>query len=313
MSVREDVSTKSVPIRKLFPGAELLAAQSAIISHELTRQVAEQRALVRRNKKLARQLKASIDEMNESRDQFLRNARLAAVGNIAGSVSHEINNPVTGVMGYLAFVRKRNKDEALSIYLDKAIREVERIGRIAKSLLVFSRRSTQPALTPFDIKPSIENVHTLVGISLHEADVALTVRVPENLPLVNGRVDEFQQCLLNLLLNARDAVKDCTEKTVTLSVKKEKDKIHVIVSDTGTGVSPAAQEHLFQPFFTTKAAGQGSGLGLTVTQELMRHMGGSVTFDSHYSPGARFVLTLPVFEEKPQTDAGGEDQASEIP
>jgi len=297
ISVRTDVSVKSVPYTKLFPGAELLAAQSALISGEFTRQVKEQRALVTSNRKLAKKLSATIKEMDASRDEFRRGARLAAVGNIAGSVSHEINNPVTGVMGYLAFVRKRNRDESLKIYLDKAMREVERIGRIAKSLLVFSRRSAQPVLTPFDIGPSIDNVKTLVEIPLHEASVSLSVHVPTGLPPVRGRVDEFQQCLLNLLLNARDAVKDSPQKLITVRVKKKLGEIHVVVTDSGTGVSEKAQEHLFEPFFTTKTAGQGSGLGLTVTHELMQRMGGNVVFDASHSPGARFVLTLPIFDE----------------
>ena len=290
-----EAHTVRVPARRFFPGAELLTAQSALISEEFTRQLEKERALARRNKRLAKQLTKSLMEMDRTREEFRRNARLAAVGNIAGSVSHEINNPVTGVMGYLSFVRKRNRDETLTVYIDKAIREVERIGRIAKSLLVFSRRTAQPILTPFELRPSIDNVQTLVGISFHEADVTLTVSVQKELPLVNGRVDEFQQCLLNLLLNARDAVKDSPEKRVSVHVKKIKNEIQIAVTDTGTGVSMAAQEHLFEPFYTSKPAGQGSGLGLTVTRELMQHMGGTVDFDAAHTGGARFILTLPVF------------------
>jgi len=284
---------------KLFPGASQLALESAVISKEFAARAEAQSQLLKKNQRLSARLQVTIDELNESRDEFKRNAQLAAVGKIAGKVSHEINNPVTGVMGYLAFVRKRNTDADLVTYLDKAIREVERIGRIAKSLLVFSRHSAAQPMAPFELGPTIENVQTLVAPQYKEASVTLTIQPEGTIPTVFGRPDELQQCLLNLLLNARDALKPSPVKQVVIRLKHAGDMVKVFVEDTGPGIPPSVQEHLFQAFYTTKPAGQGSGLGLAVALELMERMGGKIIFDPSYTSGARFVLSVPVDTSKP--------------
>lgn len=283
-----------IPFAWLFPGANQLALESAVISHEFAARAEAQNKLLQKNLRLSAKLQGTIDALNESRDEFKRNAQLAAVGKIAGKVSHEINNPVTGVLGYLAFVRKRNTNTELATYLDKALREVERIGRIAKSLLVFSRHSAAQPMAPFELGPTIENVQTLVSPQYQEASVTLEIKPEGAIPTVFGRPDELQQCLLNLLLNARDALKPSPVKKVVIRLKHAGDFVKVFVEDTGPGIPPTVQEHLFQAFYTTKPAGQGSGLGLAVALELMERMGGKIIFDPSYTAGARFVLSVPV-------------------
>jgi two-component system C4-dicarboxylate transport sensor histidine kinase DctB len=287
-----------VPLTRLFPGSRLLTDQSHEIAGNFARQTEKQRQLANKNAKLSDRLQKTVTELVDSREEFARSSQLAAVGKVAGSVSHEINNPVTGVLGYLAFIKKRSTDESLVVWIDKAIKEVERIGRIARSLLVFSRHSATMAPAAFDVGPVIDNVVTLVGPQMREAEVEVVVDPITALPQAIGRVDELQQCLLNVLLNARYALLEQPQKKIWIEMNKAGDSIEISIKDSGTGIPAKVQEHLFQPFYTTKPAGQGSGLGLAVAHELMTGMGGSIRFDKAYAPGARFVLSIPLYDAK---------------
>jgi C4-dicarboxylate-specific signal transduction histidine kinase len=287
-----------VPLTRLFPGSRLLTDQSHEIAANFARQTEKQRQLANKNAKLSDRLQKTVTELVDSREEFARSSQLAAVGKVAGSVSHEINNPVTGVLGYLAFIKKRSTDESLVVWIDKAIKEVERIGRIARSLLVFSRHSATMAPAAFDVGPVIDNVVTLVGPQMREAEVEVIIDPITALPQAIGRVDELQQCLLNVLLNARYALLEQPQKKIWIEMNKAVDSVEISIKDSGTGIPAKVQEHLFQPFYTTKPAGQGSGLGLAVAHELMTGMGGSIRFDKAYGPGARFVLSIPLYDAK---------------
>jgi signal transduction histidine kinase len=116
-----------------------------------------------------------VDELRASREEFARSAQLAAIGRLAGSVSHEINNPVTGVMGYIAYARKHVDDPTVLMYLAKAAREIERIGRIATSLLVFSRHNPRNEPLPFDLSLAVDNVVTLARPQMDDASIRVDV------------------------------------------------------------------------------------------------------------------------------------------
>jgi C4-dicarboxylate-specific signal transduction histidine kinase len=308
---RRALPTIKVPLARFFPGSTLLTEQSHTIASNFGAQVEVQRSLAKKNAKLSDRLQKTVTELVDSREEFARSSQLAAVGKVAGSVSHEINNPVTGVLGYLAFIKKRSTDESLVVWIDKAIKEVERIGRIARSLLVFSRHSATMAPAAFDVGPVVDNVVTLVGPQMREAEVEIIVDPITNLPQAIGRVDELQQCLLNVLLNARYALLDQPQKKIWIEMNKSGDSVEISIRDSGAGIPAKVQEHLFQPFYTTKPAGQGSGLGLAVAHELMTGMGGSIRFDKTYGPGARFVLATPIFDAKKAAKAAESAAAAE--
>lgn len=282
---------------KLLPGADLLVGETVKLAEMYRGALTKERKLFEEQKILSEKFEATNIELIAAREETFRTAQLSAIGKVAGSVSHEINNPITGILGYIAYVRKKSTDPELVKYLEKAQKEVERIGRIAKSLLVFSRHNVAMPSSKFDLASSVENVAVLAGPQLHDSLVEIDVAHMADLPAVLGRVDEFQQCLLNLVLNARDALKKCTERKIWISARVNGEMIELLVTDSGSGVPESFREHLFQAFRTTKPAGEGSGLGLSVCRELMARMGGSAEFDSSYGPGARFILALPMYSE----------------
>jgi signal transduction histidine kinase len=281
------VPTSRLKTTRFFPGADQMAMQTA----ELSGRMAD---LVEEKADLSLTLQQSVDELRASREEFARSAQLAAIGKLAGSVSHEINNPVTGVMGYIAYARKHVEDPTVLMYLEKATREIERIGRIAKSLLVFSRHNPRNEPLPFDVTLAIDNVVALAGPQMDDASTQVDVASEGKAIEALGHIDAFQQALLNLLLNARYAMLESERRVITIDVVYGAESIEVQVIDTGPGVLPEARQGLFEPFVTTKPAGEGSGLGLAVSREIMLRMGGKSEFDPTYGPGAKFVLTIPV-------------------
>lgn len=290
-------SRRSLSASRLLPGANLIVGETVKLAQMYQGALVKERELFVEQKEMSDKFEATNIELIAAKEETFRAAQLSAIGKVAGSVSHEINNPITGILGYIAYVRKKSTDEDLIKYLGKAQKEVERIGRIAKSLLVFSRHNAAMPSAKFDLASSVENVAVLAGPQLHEALVEIDVAPLGDLPSVNGRVDEFQQCLLNMVLNARDALKSCDEKKIWITARVNTDKVEVLITDSGKGVAEEFREFLFQPFHTTKPAGEGSGLGLSVCRELMNRMGGSAEFDPSYGPGARFILALPIFIE----------------
>ena len=296
-----DLSEKSasqiIEPTRLLPGSELVVSETMKLADMYQSALATERKLFEEQKGLTTELESTNKELIAAKEETFRAAQLSAIGKVAGSVSHEINNPITGILGYIAYVRKKTTDEELVKYLDKARKEVERVGRIAKSLLVFSRHNATLPSAKFELAGTIENIAVLVAPQLRDALTDLDVAPLSDLPAVMGRVDEYQQCLLNLIINARDALKDCPEKKIWISAKIRDKMIDLYVTDSGKGVPQDFREFLFQPFHTTKPAGEGSGLGLSVCRELMNRMGGEASFDPTYGPGARFVLSIPIYVE----------------
>jgi C4-dicarboxylate-specific signal transduction histidine kinase len=297
------VPRSSLRLNRFFPGAGQMARQTADLSSRMAGLVEEQTLQAQANQRMSEELRQNVEEMERSREEFARSAQLAAIGKLAGSVSHEINNPVTGVMGYVAYARRHVDDPTVLMYLEKAAREIERIGRIAKSLLVFSRHNPRNEPLPFGVSLAIDNVVMLAKPQLDDAGVRIVREGVGQEHSVLGHIDAFQQALLNLLLNARYALLQSDVRVITVRVVGGDLTTAVEVMDTGPGVAPEFRASLFEPFATTKPAGEGSGLGLAVTREVMLRMGGTSEFDPTFGPGAKFVLTLPVAprEDTPPT------------
>lgn len=302
-SIIDMPAKETIAQSKLLPGADLLVGETVKLAEMYRGAIVTERRLFQEQKTLSDKFEATNIELIAAKEETYRTAQLSAIGKVAGSVSHEINNPITGILGYIAYVRKKSTDPELVKYLEKAQKEVERIGRIAKSLLVFSRHNVAMPSSKFDLASSVENVAVLAGPQLHDSLVEIDVAPMGDLPSVVGRVDEFQQCLLNMVLNARDALKKCEERKIWITARVSGENIELLITDSGLGVPKDFREHLFQPFRTTKPAGEGSGLGLSVCRELMARMGGTAEFDPTYGPGARFILSLPIFTEVAPTTA----------
>jgi len=301
----------AVPVRGAAEVARLAVAFNAMA----TQLRAERLALERR----VQELEQTTHELESARDQLVRSERLASVGRLSAGVAHEIGNPLAAILGLVEILRQDLDDDDLAPserreLLARVHKETERIRKTIRDLLDFSRQGPDAGDGPFggmdpsvwaDLRGVVDDAMRLLAPQRDLQGVALEVRAPSP---ESGRVaavgapDRLVQVVLNLVLNAADAVDGRGRVRLTLrpgdGEAPAKDVV-LEVEDDGPGVDPQVAEHLFEPFVTTKPAGKGTGLGLAVSHTVARRLGGSLTVDrSPELGGARFTLRLPASSQK---------------
>jgi two-component system NtrC family sensor kinase len=218
--------------------------------------------------------------------RILHQDKMMSLGRLAASVVHEINNPLSGVLNYLRLMRRilvqgplsEDRQEKFQRYLAMVEEEINRCSQIVSNLLRFSRRSP-PSFGQIRID---ELLQRCILLSRHK------------LELSNIQINQLQQCVINLIFNAIDAMPDGGILTVNGCYDRERALVVVTVKDTGRGISPQDLPHIFEPFFTTKNEGSGVGLGLSTVFGIMERHNGAVRVESRPGEGAAFTLELPV-------------------
>lgn len=218
--------------------------------------------------------------------------KLSSIGLLAAGVAHEVNTPLAVISTYAQMLAKQlAEDDGKSKLLDKIARQTFRASEIVNSLLNFSR--TSPAeFGEVDLNRTIEETVGLVRHQLDKSHVRLALEFDREVPLLKGNSGKLQQVFLNLVLNARDAMEG--GGTLTIRSRKAKDSVHVEVSDSGQGIPTENLQRIYDPFFTTKAARKGTGLGLAVTYGIVQEHGGSIEARSAIGQGTTFVLEFPL-------------------
>jgi signal transduction histidine kinase len=246
------------------------------------------------------EVKASHERLEEAQERLLRAERLASVGRLAAGLSHELGNPIAAMMGLIDLLLQGgfSPDEERD-FLKRLQRETERIHRILRDLLDFAR-PTSPSNVKLEEEPStIESAlqETLSLVRPQKGFRGLEIEVDANaqLPLVKLSRSKLVQVLLNLLLNAADALGG-TGKISIRALRLNDKQVELTVSDDGPGVPADLRARLFEPFATTKEVGKGTGLGLAVCRGLVEGAGGRIDLDDQYQGGARFRIHLPVAE-----------------
>ena len=275
-------------------------AELRALNNALELRVADRtRALLDSNNRL--QVEIAERELTEA---SLRQAqKLQAVGQLAGGMAHEFNNLLTAILGSLELLRKRiGADSRQTRLLDTATSAVERGSRLTSQLLAFSHKQPQLSIS-MDMAESIRGMVSLLGTTLG-SKARLQTRIDDELWPAMLDPNQFEAALLNLALNARDAMLSggrlmITASNVTLTPASAwtdvppGDYVEVTVSDTGIGMSADVHSRAFEPFFTTKPPGQGAGLGLSQVHGMVRQSGGSVTIKSHPGDGTRIAMMFP--------------------
>ncbi|MFW6052043.1 MAG: ATP-binding protein [Myxococcota bacterium] len=246
-----------------------------------------------------RELQRATADLETAQDQVVRAARLASVGRLSAGVAHEIGNPLSAIVGLIEIARSEDVDEAeRDEYLARIQSETERIHRIIRDLLDFARPSEhdgedENAGATVDPVEVVDDAIRLVQPQKDLRHVRIERALAEAVPAVRGRADRLTQVLLNLLLNAADAIEGQGTIRVELGPDPESpDRVLLAVQDSGPGIAPEVREHLFEPFVTTKPTGQGTGLGLAVCHTLVERMGGTIRAVEPPDGGARLEIRL---------------------
>lgn len=233
-----------------------------------------------------------ITEKKRLEEQLARSEKLAAVGQLAAGMAHEINNPLGGILVYsYLMLEDLDSDQPERTQVEKIIREATRCKEIIKGLLDFSRQLPS-SLKAIDMNALILEMLALVENHLNFQNVALTTQLAPDLPPVQGDKSKLEQVFLNLFMNAGEAMAGHGTLTVT-SRRSSVAAVEIRVSDTGPGIHPDHLPRIFDPFFTTREVGRGVGLGLSVSYGIIQQHRGRIYVDTAVTTGATFVIELP--------------------
>ena len=247
-------------------------------------------------------LRAKVDEveratvsLKEAQDRLIRSERLASVGRLAAGLAHEVGNPIAALLGFEDLLLEGGLDIAeQQDFLQRMRKETERINRILRDLLQFARPGAhhdQANAGDGDVAAAVNDTAALVAPQKEMREVELDLSIPDGLPRVALSDEQLMQLVLNLVLNAVDALDGGGR--VRVVARPSASGVQLVVEDNGPGVALAVRDRLFEPFVTTKEVGKGTGLGLAVCRGLVEAIGGSIALDLGFSGGARFVVELP--------------------
>ncbi|OGN91410.1 MAG: hypothetical protein A2Z75_05180 [Chloroflexi bacterium RBG_13_50_10] len=230
-------------------------------------------------------------------------SRLASVGELASGVAHEVNNPLTGVIGYAHLLLARKDIPKDMIHDVEIINEgAQRVAGIVKKLLAFARQ-TKPEQRYVNINELIRNTLDLQAYALAANNIKVSLQLARDLPTTIADPGQLQQVFLNLIMNAETEMK-LIHNSGKLLIKTEKidNTIRISFKDNGPGISEEHLESIFDPFFTTREVGQGTGLGLSVCHGIMTEHKGRIWAESQLGKGATFILELPIITEDKQLE-----------
>lgn len=236
-------------------------------------------------------LRLANEHITRAQEELVSAERLATVGRLAAGVAHEVGNPLSGILGYLSLLRSQpGVPGETREYVDRIETEVHRINGIVRGLLDLGRPA-RLTLTPVEVAPVAETSVRLVAAGPDFQAVQVAVDVSPGLTVL-ADAGPLTQVLINLLLNAAQAMGG--KGTVRLEARAESQSfVRIAVLDTGPGIAPDVRLRLFEPFFTTKPGGKGTGLGLAVSQSLVRAMGGTLDVTDAAGWGSCFRVRLP--------------------
>jgi signal transduction histidine kinase len=238
-----------------------------------------------------RQLRKEIEQRRKTELELLQAQKMEAVGQLTGGLAHDFNNLLTAVVGNLDMIRSRVAEPRIARLADNAFKAAERGSKLTAQLLAFSR-TQKLATESIDLNRLIEGSYELLNQSLG-ANVTIETHLDPGTPFVIADRNQLEVSLLNLAINARDAMPEGGKLTIATACEEADDhRVLLSVSDTGTGMPPEVIARAFDPFFTTKPPGKGTGLGLSQVYGLVRQMGGTVEIDSEVGKGTSIRLLL---------------------
>ena len=220
--------------------------------------------------------------------------KLAALGRMASGLAHELNNPLTSILGYAQLLLDPSRGGEKNSDLRKIYQEAERASHIAKNLLLFSRE-TRSERRPVDLNETVRSTLSLREYELKLESIAVDSDLDPNLPAVLADPGQMQQVVLNLIVNAEQAIRQVRRSghIRIRTAKARREHVVLEVADDGPGIPPEIAVNIFDPFFTTKPAGQGTGLGLSIAREIMEEFDGAIRLCSSTDSGATFQIELP--------------------
>ena len=306
------------PLRQLRDSAEAVgrgdfSRRVEVSSRDECGELAEVFNRMTKNLKNSReQLEMTVETLKTTQAQLIQSEKLSGIGEFVAGVAHELNNPLTSVMGFSELLKSSDADPQHKRYLEMIHKSALRCQKIVQSLLSFARRH-QPERKLSSINELVEAAVEILQYQMRTSNIEVTTHLEPGLPRAMVDPHQVQQVFLNIINNGRQAIETHSPKGwVRISSETSSDKIRVIFEDSGPGISEENLSKVFDPFFTTKEVGKGTGLGLSLCYGIIKEHGGTITVRSKPGQGATFVVELPLprqdktAEQPPQPGSGAD-------
>lgn len=249
------------------------------------------------------ELQRRIVELQETQQRLIHAERVKALGVIAAGIAHELNNPMMGILNQVEYaLEKVREDERLRGVLGEALANTRRCIRIISDLLTHARKDTGPSDRDGsgDVLGAVRSGLHLCRETIQRTGVCVTLGAPRSTPPVSLSQGRIEQIVVNLVTNACHAMQDRPRRELRLAVEVQPDHVLLTVSDTGTGMDEETRQRIFEPFYTTKSPGSGTGLGLSLCRNLIESVGGRIEVESKVDEGTTFAISLPRASQKPR-------------
>ena len=317
-SYRVEVSTLLVPISVNGKVLGVLAVAGKLTGEEfaqhdldaictLASQVGlgiEKMHLYKRLQDQVVRLRAALHELKQAQAGLVQSEKLATIGQLAGGMAHEINNPLLTILGRAEMLLMDAKPGSTHIRDLEIIKsETERIANLVKNLLSFSRAAKTGFLSMVDVNETIELTLELAATQTKSSNVHVIRRLTQGLPSVYIEKGELQQVYTNIIMNAYQAMGEEEGKLIVETSQDNSGHLVTKIADTGPGIPPEHMNQIFEPFYTTKPETEGTGLGLSVARSIVEKYGGDIEIQNRVGEGATFIIKLPI----------AEDEAGELP
>lgn len=238
--------------------------------------------------------KAAEAEIRRQREALHQQEKLAALGSLLAGVAHELNNPLSVVLGYASLLRGDARSRKVRDQAERIHAAAERCARIVTTFLSLARQKP-PSFGPVDLARTVTAALELTAYGLRTSGVRVTTELPDRLPPVHGDADQLHQVVANLLVNAKQALQEVPPpRELRVAAIVDGTELRLVVEDNGPGMSAEARRRAFEPFFTTKPAGTGTGLGLAVCHGIVTAHGGRIEIGGGPGAGTRIEVSLPI-------------------
>jgi len=240
-----------------------------------------------------RKLELTVQSLQDTRARLVQSEKLSAVGEFIAGVAHELNNPLTIMVGFAQMLEESELADEHREELQQICQSAERCHKVVQNLLGFARQRP-PERTAVDVNVVLETTVTYMNYELRTSNIRIEKSFGQELPAVLADPHQLQQIFLNIVNNARQAMVEARiEGIIRFTTSSQPGGVRIMIEDTGPGIPPEHIEKLFDPFFTTKAQGQGTGLGLSVSYGLIKEHDGDIHVSSRVGEGTCFTIELP--------------------
>lgn len=225
--------------------------------------------------------------------QVVRSQKMETFGTLAAGIAHEVGNPLTSISSLVQVVQRETNDAFVQEKLELVKNQINRIAKIIRELVDFSRPSTHE-VKDVSVNLVLREAMNIVQYGKKARSIKFNIALEENLPSVHAVHDQLLQVFLNILMNAVDASMGISDSSISILTKKSDEKVEIRIEDNGTGIAEKNMTKIFDPFFTTKEVGKGTGLGLWVSLGIIRNFGGDIQVESEENKYTVFVVRLPI-------------------